>query len=1660
MKFSLPIAFFVFAFLMPKALISQCGSGPCAAGMPMWDQSSSNVCIAQDEFELDCASGTMPQGGVVDPPPSWCTTIENNIYYAFTASSSNVVFEVSAFNCSGGNGALQAAILDCNLDFVSDCFGNIPDGSTQVVVNTTPLVPGTVYLLCLDGNAGAICDFIINGALPSDPTGLPVCVGGPTGNNVGTYTSTQSGTWTINPPSAGVITSANPGSSATVEWLEPGNYEVCISACPNGNASCLDVEIGENLVEEIDEIVCLYDQAMCGTQTFEAIAPGIYPVLDIQPGANGDCDIVTICNFEVPVQEIVFEEAAVCLNEFYESCGFQFYNTGLWEEDCPNPLGCDDLLTVNLVVQDPTVILDDPVEAGCGSDWEAIISGLGSPNWTDPAVLANNGTTTIEWTGPGPVDPPNAIVATVTVPGEYCLTITHTTFGTPCTDTECVTVEQSLAELSPPDLDGPTNVCGGMDTYTVSPAPGEVPDSYTWTTPNGEPYTMQGNFSIVVDWANSPGGELCVVANNLCGPSDPTCITITVGTGPEDPILSGPDEACDGQTLEYEMLNPPSPSANATCTWTVPPGASFSQNGAIISVDFTGASNGDVCVTCEDQCGTSAPTCISVTINTVPDAPAFTSGPNEVCGSDTESYCVNNDPNATSWSWTSPAGNFPDTSSNCLTIDWTGLSSGNICVTANNECGSSPQTCFNVDIIEAPTATISGEGEFCTGSGDVIDLSISLTGTAPWEVTYTNGTTTMTESDIMSSPHIIQVTEAGTYILVDVTDDGICPGTVDGSAEVIEHPLPTATLSGSGDICLGSGDQVDLTITLTGSAPWEVVYENGAGNQSTLNIPNTPFTLPIGQAGAGTISLISVEDDNNCVGTVDGVSQVNVLDAPTTTVSTECNATNTEFVVTIVIENGDPNTYSVTPLSGTLVGNVFTSNPIPHGNGYSFIVTDANNCNPSDVSDNIVVCDCTTEVGLMDDETLETCGDGPITAFAYDDTDQVLDGDDVQMYVLHSGNSASIVPPIIDITPTPSVSFDPGTMSYGEVYYFSAAVGNADATQGIDLNDPCLQVAQGTPVVFYEVPTATIAGSAEICIGENTGLTIELTGVSPWIVTINGEQINVLSTPYMYVVDPDATTDYVLTEVSDGNNCVNAATGTETITVNTSPEVINVEETCNGSGTAYTVTFEITGGDPSCYSVTPMDGTLTGNIFTSNEIADGLPYFFEISDCNDCPTVIIEKPLVDCNCLSEAGDIVAGDFDVCGTDVAPVTYDIDDEFLDADDALCYILHSGNPLSPIATSSTFDNFSFDAATMVVGTQYFICPVVGNDDGSGCVDLSDPCLSIGGCAQVTFREIPTALLIQGDDICAGTIGNLTVEFTGAGPWTFEYQDVTTGTINTLQATNSPFTFDVSPTTDTDYSLVSMVGSFCDGLVDGAATVSVNDAPQATVLSMECNATSTAYTVTFEITGGDPSTYEVVPANGTLNGNIFISNPYDDSDAFFFEIDDQFDCGPTILEDSTICNCLTDAGIMPTDLLSYCPGDVIESGVTMDSVLDADDIIFYVLHTGSGNSLGAIIATNTVPIFTFDSTSMSSNVTYYISAVAGNALPNGDVDLTDFCLSVAAGTPIMFNDPPTASISGSTTICDGQDTDIILDLTGTGPFSVVYEVGWRTADHSSYT
>ena len=142
--------------------------------------------------------------------------------------------------------------------------------------------------------------------------------------------------------------------------------------------------------------------------------------------------------------------------------------------------------------------------------------------------------------------------------------------------------------------------------------------------------------------------------------------------------------------------------------------------------------------------------------------------------------------------------------------------------------------------------------------------------------------------------------------------------------------------------------------------------------------------------------------------------------------------------------------------------------------------------------------------------------------------------------------------------------------------------------------------------------------------------------------------------------------------------------------------------------------------------------------------------------------------------------------------------------------------------------------------------------------------------------------------------------------------------------------------------------------------------------------------------------------------IRDSIFTSNIITSGDAYNFLVDDANGCGPVVVSGTFNCSCTTSAGTMNLIPLSICEGQTATATHFGDEVLDANDMLQYVLHDGSGASLGNIISTNSVPEFTFQ-TGMSFGTTYYVSAIAGNMIA-GNVDLTDACLSVSQGLSLI--------------------------------------------------
>lgn len=243
------------------------------------------------------------------------------------------------------------------------------------------------------------------------------------------------------------------------------------------------------------------------------------------------------------------------------------------------------------------------------------------------------------------------------------------------------------------------------------------------------------------------------------------------------------------------------------------------------------------------------------------------------------------------------------------------------------------------------------------------------------------------------------------------------------------------------------------------------------------------------------------------------------------------------------------------------------------------------------------------------------------------------------------------------------------------------------------------------------------------------------------------------------VVNTTTTTTYTFTP--DPTECANP--GNLTITVKPTPVLGTITELCNGANTSYTVSVTLSGGSGS-YVMTGqapagITGTFAGNVWTSNAIPNGAAYDFDFSDANGCGLIDVTGQK-NCNCGTDVGTMGTTILQLCQGATATATYSSVGETRDANDVLEYVLHTnaGGTLGTIQARSATPTFTF-AAPMVFGTTYYISAIVGDNDGTGSVLTTDPCLAVSVGQPVVWNATPVATASNNGPLCMNATLNLT-------------------------------------------------------------------------------------------------------------------------------------------------------------------------------------------------------------------------------------------------------------------------------------------------------------
>ena len=196
---------------------------------------------------------------------------------------------------------------------------------------------------------------------------------------------------------------------------------------------------------------------------------------------------------------------------------------------------------------------------------------------------------------------------------------------------------------------------------------------------------------------------------------------------------------------------------------------------------------------------------------------------------------------------------------------------------------------------------------------------------------------------------------------------------------------------------------------------------------------------------------------------------------------------------------------------------------------------------------------------------------------------------------LRIGNTFRIVKTgLTCLTPTPAFTAAPVCVGSATAFVDASTTVEANATYAWDVNNdgtvdfttagnlsytyPAagvytakLTITQGTCADTYSqqvtvraLPTATLSGTATVCAGTASPLTVHLTGQAPWTLSYAADGGPTTTLPvtasdvdasgnYTFPVQPTATTTYRLTAVADANCAAASLDGTSTVTVNTPP---------------------------------------------------------------------------------------------------------------------------------------------------------------------------------------------------------------------------------------------------------------------------------------------------------------------------------------------------------------------------------------------------------------------------------------------------------------------------------------------------------------------------
>jgi len=438
-------------------------------------------------------------------------------------------------------------------------------------------------------------------------------------------------------------------------------------------------------------------------------------------------------------------------------------------------------------------------------------------------------------------------------------------------------------------------------------------------------------------------------------------------------------------------------------------------------------------------------------------------------------------------------------------------------------------------------------------------------------------------------------------------------------------------------------------------------------------------------------------------------------------------------------------------------------------------------------------CQCSYQVGSMQPDTLQACGDLEEVKAIYNN-DGFSEGD-VYFFILHT--SPSQTSGNILATSSDGVFSLPLGATYGTIYYISYVSYSSSFTNFLD--DPCRVITPGQAVIFYDFPTLQVEIEPETCQPIANLTFINNADDITWSVLESPLGSTFTTNALQFIANQKGK--FTLEIIAEKGPCI--LTINEQIELYDSPKII--EQTIDCQQNTFVVLLNIEGGSTP-YNVN--GASISGNTFQSSAFNSNDTLFVEIIDSRGCSSGS-NFYTKECSCLTIAGSFLIDSLTLCeGEDI--IFPKIDNAFLMPSQGInyaIYFLENGIETFYTITSenSLFYNSSFLGKIMVIR------PWFGLLDTNGMVDRNDPCFAEGDPLYLFWHQLPSWTTPENLTTCEDQTISIPIEISGKLPATLFYTNEMG--FDSIIVTNSVFEWLYTPEKlPLSISFLSAKNKFC--------------------------------------------------------------------------------------------------------------------------------------------------------------------------------------------------------------------------------------------------------